>query len=197
MLAERILMGLLLGGIAVGCVLVLYPFFSAILWAGILVFTTWPLFEWLRLRLRVGQPAAAAIMVLLTAVVIVLPLALAAPEQRRATWTTSRSLVAERAAGRPAGSARLARTRSRCSARCSATCGTTGPPTSRRCRGVFRPYFGMLAEGGFSLLLGIANGVVLFLLALFIAFFFYLYGEPIAERLQASCGASPATRPSG
>ena len=47
------------------------------------------------------------------------------------------------------------------------------------------PYFGLLAEGGISLLLGIANGVVLFLLALFIAFFFYLYGEPIAARLQS------------
>ena len=35
-------------------------------------------------------------------------------------------------------------------------------------------------EGGLSLLLGIANGVLMFVLALFIAFFFYLYGEPIA-----------------
>ena len=33
MIAERVLMGLLLGGVAVGCTLVLYPFFSALLWA--------------------------------------------------------------------------------------------------------------------------------------------------------------------
>ena len=52
MIAERILMGLLLGGVAIGCVLVLYPFFSALLWAGILVFTTWPVYDWLRLHLR-------------------------------------------------------------------------------------------------------------------------------------------------
>ena len=44
-----------------------------------------------------------------------------------------------------------------------------------------RPYFGMSLEGGLSLLLGIANGVLLFLLALFVAFFFYVYGEPIAD----------------
>ena len=34
------------------------------------------------------------------------------------------------------------------------------------------------------MVLGIANGVVMFLLALFIAFFFYVYGEPIAARLR-------------
>ena len=47
-----------------------------------------------------------------------------------------------------------------------------------------RPYFGMVLEGGLGLLLGLANGVLLFVLALFIAFFFYLYGEPIAARLR-------------
>ena len=47
-----------------------------------------------------------------------------------------------------------------------------------------RPYFGIVLEGGLSVVLGIANGVVMFLLALFVAFFFYVYGEPIAERLR-------------
>ena len=57
MTAERVLLALLLGGIAVGCVLVLYPFFSSLLWAAILVFTTWPVCEWLRqqVRLRAGR----------------------------------------------------------------------------------------------------------------------------------------------
>ena len=48
-----------------------------------------------------------------------------------------------------------------------------------------RPYFGIALEGGLSLLLGIAHGVLLFVLALFVAFFFYLYGEPLAARLRA------------
>ena len=79
MIAERILMGLLLGGVAIGCVLVLYPFLSALLWAGILVFTTWPVYDWLRLHLRLPRIWAALLMVLLTAVVLVLPIAVAAP----------------------------------------------------------------------------------------------------------------------
>src|ERR1700744_1731698 len=47
-----------------------------------------------------------------------------------------------------------------------------------------RPYFGIIVENGLGLLLGIANGVLMFLLALFIAFFFYVYGQPIAGRLR-------------
>ena len=50
--------------------------------------------------------------------------------------------------------------------------------------GALGPYFGILLEGGLGLLLGLANGVLLFILALFIAFFFYFYGEPIAARLR-------------
>ena len=78
-LPERLLLGLLLTGIGVGCVLVLHPFLSAILWAAILVFTTWPVFSWIRLHLHVGARGAAGIMVLLVAVLIVLPIGLTAP----------------------------------------------------------------------------------------------------------------------
>ncbi len=49
----------------------------------------------------------------------------------------------------------------------------------------FRPYFGMIAEVGLSLLLGIAGGVVQFVLALFIAFFFWFSGERLGEKFSA------------
>lgn len=181
--AERLLMGLLIGGIAVGCVLVLWPFFSAILWAGILVFTTWPVCEWLRAHLRLGRSAAAGIMVTLTALVIVLPLALAAPASGSDVAQLRELIEGALRAGLP-----------------RAPLWVHGIPLLGAIFGplwdhwaadlsamvdAFRPYFGLLAEGGISLLLGIANGVVLFMLALFIAFFFYLYGEPIAARLQS------------
>ena len=78
-ITERILMGLLVAGLAIGCWLVLVPFLSAILWAAILVYTTWPVFRWLIARLRLRDTWAAGLMVVITAVVIVLPLALVAP----------------------------------------------------------------------------------------------------------------------
>src|SRR4051794_14395332 len=79
MTAERVLLALLLGGVGIGCVLVLYPFFSSLLWAAILVFTTWPVCEWLHQQVRLRRGAAAGVMVALTSVVLVLPLAVAAP----------------------------------------------------------------------------------------------------------------------
>jgi len=181
MTAERVLMTLLLGGIAVGCVLVLYPFFSALLWAAILVFTTWPFCEWLRTRLHLRHGAAAGLMVALTAVVLVLPLALAAPGG--ANDVNHLRTVIEEAlrAGLPGAPAWLFDI--------PLVGPTLGALWNRWAADIsvmveaLRPYFGILLEGGLSLLLGIANGVLLFVLALFIAFFFYLYGEPIAARL--------------
>ena len=59
MLAERILMGLLIGGVALGCFVVLAPFLSAVLWASILTFTTWPAYAMLR-AIGVAPADAAA-----------------------------------------------------------------------------------------------------------------------------------------
>lgn len=181
MTMERILTWLLLGAVAIGCFLVLQPFLSAILWAAILVFTTWPVAEWLRLRLHLRRGPVAGLMVLLTALVLVLPIVLAAPSGvddvehlRRVVetalrnglpgapqWLTDVPLVGPTLAGLWNGWA----------ADISAMLGE------------LRPYLGTLVERGLSLLLGIANGVLMFLLALIIAFFFYLHGEPIAMRL--------------
>ena len=182
MIAERILMGLLLGGIAIGCALVLMPFFSAILWAGILVFTTWPVFERLRAHLRLRHGAAAGLMVALTAVGVVLPLALAAPDSASEVNNLRALLEEALRAGLPPAPGWLTD---------MPVVGTTLSGLWNRSvedlsvlGEVLRPYFGIIAEGGFSLLLGIAHGVLLFVLALFIAFFFYIYGEPIAARLE-------------
>ena len=180
---ERLLLGILLGGIGIGCALVLWPFFSAILWAAILVFTTWPLCEQLHTRLHLRPSVAAGIMIALTAIVVVLPLALAAPhgaadvdQLRRAVqdlvkdglptapaWVFDIPLL-----GDPLGNL-----------------WNTWAADLSAMADSFRPYFGMIAEAGFSLVLGIANGVVGFVLALFIAFFFYTYAEPISLRLHA------------
>ncbi len=182
MMAERVLMGLLLGGIAVGCVLVLYPFFSALLWAAILVFTTWPVFEWLRLHLRLRPGAAAGMMVALTAIVLVLPLAVAAPSSAGDVNHLRTVVESALRGGLP-----------------NAPIWVWDVPLIGPSIGglwdrwaadvsvmleALRPYFGIVLEGGLGLLLGIANGVLLFVLALFIAFFFYVYGEPLAERLR-------------
>src|SRR3984885_11647592 len=182
MIAERILMGLLLGGVAIGCVLVLYPFLSALLWAGILVYTTWPVFEWLRVHLHLRRMWAAVLMVTLTAVVLVLPIGVAAPGSSDDVTHLRHVVMDSLRAGLP-----------------DAPLWVFDIPLLGQIVGdlwnrwaadisvmleALRPYFGILVEGGLSLLLGIANGVLMFLLALFVAFFFYVYGDPIGQRLR-------------
>jgi predicted PurR-regulated permease PerM len=182
MIAERILMGLLLGGVAVGCVLVLYPFFSALLWAGILVYTTWPVFDWLRLHLRLRHTPAALLMVMLTAIVLVLPIAVAAPGSADDVTHLRHVIMDGLRAGLPDAPPWVFDV--------PLVGMTIGDLWNRWAADIsvmleaLRPYFGIIVEDGLSLLLGIANGVLMFLLALFVAFFFYVYGEPIAERLR-------------
>jgi predicted PurR-regulated permease PerM len=63
--------------LAVGCLAVLRPFLSALLWALILSFSSWPLHAWLVRRLRGRRTLAAFLMTLLVAAIFILPLAAA------------------------------------------------------------------------------------------------------------------------
>src|SRR5436190_4860144 len=64
--------------LALGCVLVLRPFFGAILLAAVLCISTWPAFAWLRRRWEGRGPLAALALVLGMVVALALPVALVA-----------------------------------------------------------------------------------------------------------------------
>ncbi|MEK0084667.1 AI-2E family transporter [Benzoatithermus flavus] len=64
--------------LAIGCVLVLKPFFSALLWAMILAYATWPAYAGLEARLQHRRSLAALLMTLALVLGFVLPLALVA-----------------------------------------------------------------------------------------------------------------------
>jgi predicted PurR-regulated permease PerM len=59
--------------LALGCLAVLRPFVSAILWALVLAYTTWPLLLRAERRLKGRRTAAALLMVLLMSLIMVLP----------------------------------------------------------------------------------------------------------------------------
>ena len=176
---ERVLVGLLLAGLAVGCVLVLLPFLPAIIWAVILAYSTFPVFEWLRRRMRRGMAAGA--MVAITAVCLVLPLALLVPGG--ADDVSALQAAAERAlqAGLPGPPGWVAHVP------------LIGPTISAYWASwandlsvmvaFFRPYLGIVISNGLSLLLGIAGGVVQFVMALVIGFFLWHSGDRLASRL--------------
>jgi len=192
MIAERILMGLLVGGIAIGCLVVLWPFLSAILWAAILTYTTWPIYEQVRTRGNLGHAGAAGAMVAAAFVIVVLPIALAAPGGADDVDQLRHVLLGAVSAGLPASPAWL----------------RTVPAVGATLAGIwdswaedltvmgefFKPYFGMVAEFGLSLLLGLASGVLMFLLALFVAFFFFAAGDRLAGRIRVILGRIAGAR---
>lgn len=75
---EQVLALAALALLVLGCFFVVRPFLSAILWAVILCFSTWPLYTWI-LR-NVGSTTLAAVaMTLLAATIFVLPFVLVGP----------------------------------------------------------------------------------------------------------------------
>jgi predicted PurR-regulated permease PerM len=64
--------------LVLGCALVLQPFFGAILFAGVLVMSTWPVYEKLRTRWNGRSTLAALVLVLAFLVALALPVALVA-----------------------------------------------------------------------------------------------------------------------
>lgn len=180
---ERVLSGLLLAGLGIGCAFVLQRFASAILWAAILVFTTWPVFRWLRLKLRLARGWAAGLMVLLTAVLLVLPLALAVPSGADDVAHIRREVEELLDKGMPTSPSWLY------------NLPLVGPTLSDYWNGfaadfsgvgeLLRPYLGVILENSLSVLLGVAGGVLQFLLALFFAYFFWASGDVLSVQLRA------------
>ncbi len=66
----------LIGAIVVGCALVLRPFISAILWAAILCFATWPLHELFLRWLHGRRNLAAALMTAVLSLFLIIPFVL-------------------------------------------------------------------------------------------------------------------------
>ncbi len=60
--------------LVLGCLMVLRPFMSAMLWAAILCYSTWPAYRWLRERLGGRRALAALCMTLVLVALLVVPL---------------------------------------------------------------------------------------------------------------------------
>jgi len=180
-LVERLLMGLLLIGIAVGCILVLHPFLSAILWAAILAYSTWPVFTWVRVHGRLRRGWAAGVMVVLTTVLVVLPLGLAAPAGAEDVKQLRKAVEDALNAGLPNAPDWLANVPVLGST--MADYWNVWAADLSAMVSFFKPYFGMMAEQGLNVLLGIAGGLLQFVMALVIAFFFWTSGDRLAAYL--------------
>ncbi|WP_376090020.1 AI-2E family transporter [Roseomonas sp. CCTCC AB2023176] len=180
--ATRIVGLVLLTGLLVGCFLVLRPFLSALAWAAILSFTTWPAFRLLRERTGLSATWAAVVMVTAMMVLIGLPLALATPTSREDVQGLRAAIEALITHGMPGMGDTLGRV----------------PWIGGYLREWFegldlgfsalfdmaRPYAGGVAQWLLGMLLAILSGVAELLLAILLSFFFYRDGPRIAQVLE-------------
>ncbi len=172
-----------LAALAVACLLVLRPFISALLWAVIIVFSTWPVFAFLRENGRFSAGGAAAVMVGAMFLVVGLPLVLAAPTSRDEVEALTASIEALLVDGLPGLGAWLA-----------------GLPVVGGwirgwlgdaefdllgLAGLLRPYAGTITQQSVTVLLAVLSGLAELLLAILLAFFFYRDGPAMAHRVTA------------
>jgi predicted PurR-regulated permease PerM len=178
----RIIGLMALAGLGIGCLLVLRPFISALLWAAILAYTTWPAFVALRDRARLPAGAAALVMVLAEFLLIGLPLVFATPtgsEDVQALRELGERLVTE---GIPATFAFL---RSIPYVGDFLAAWLSGlDATFSGMLEIARPFAGTVAQFVWSAILAVLSGIAELLLAIALAFFFYRDGPAIAKRAQ-------------
>ena len=175
-----------IAALAVACLMVLRPFVSALLWAAILAFTTWPVFAFLRDSARIRPSWAAALMVLAMFLLVGLPIALAAPTRREEVEALSAAIERLLVGGLPGLGAWLA----------------SLPVVGGWIQGwigeaefdllglagLLRPYAGTITQQVVEVLLAILSGLAELLLAILLAFFFYRDGPAMARRLKGVMG---------
>ncbi|MBR0669716.1 AI-2E family transporter [Neoroseomonas soli] len=184
--ATRLIGMAVLAGLAVACLLVLRPFISALLWAVILAFSTWPVFAFLRERARLSPSLAAGVMVAAMFLLVGLPIVLAAPTRRGEIEALSTSIEGLLTDGLPGLGVWL----------------EALPVVGGWIRGwigemefdllglagLLRPYAGTITQQVVAVLLAVLSGLAELLLAIFLAFFFYRDGPAMAVRLKAVMG---------
>jgi len=169
---------------AIGCFLVLRPFLSALLWAAILVYSTWPAFRLLREKLRLSPGWAAGAMVLIEFLLIGVPLVLAAPRRLDEMEGLRASVEAFLTQGLPGLGDWLGRLP------------LVGSHFGSWAEGVdfginslvemVQPYAGTVAQTVLSVLLAVLSGIAEVFLAIFFAFFLYRDGVAIAAWSQTT-----------
>jgi predicted PurR-regulated permease PerM len=171
-----------LAGISVACFLVLRPFLSALLWAAILVFSTWPVFRALRDRLRLSPGRAAFLMVFVEFLLIGLPLVYATPTRREDIEGVRGAVEELLNLEAPDVGAVLG---------AIPFLGGWLKPWwdgfARDLPSLFtlvRPYAGDIAQATLALLLAVLSGLAEVLMAIVFAFFFYRDGPVIAARTE-------------
>ena len=180
--SDRFLPILALTLLGAGCVLVLWPFLTALVWAAILVSTSWPAFLWLDRGVGGRRTLAACLMTLLVTVVLLGPIvavALAMADNAAELGRAAAALVRNGLPDAPAWLASL-------------------PLVGQSIHDYWQQFahdsHRLMAEleklakpaqaAGLAAGRVVGTGVLDMGLSVFLAFFFFLHGEALAGRLR-------------
>jgi predicted PurR-regulated permease PerM len=190
--SDRLLHTLALGALAAGCILVLWPFLTSLIWAAILVSTSWPAFLWLDRRVGQRRILAACLMTLLVTATLLGPVAAVALAMADNAGELGRAASALARNGLPDAPAWLA-----------------GLPLVGQS---IHDYWQQFAHDGNKLVAelerlakpaqaaalaagrAVGAGVLDMALSVFLAFFFFLHGETLAGRLRIALKRMTGTR---
>ncbi len=179
---ERGLLLVVLALLIVGCFLVLRPFLSALLWAMIFCFATWPLYARLTVALK-GRPSlAAALMTIMVALVVLAPFAvigLSLVDDARGFIDATRWTLTEGLPAPPAWVERIPLVGPRARAYWQ---GFTGDSARLRIelKRAIEPVGSWLLVGGVA----VVRGLVELALSVLIGFFLYRDGLAAADQLR-------------
>jgi predicted PurR-regulated permease PerM len=182
--SDRFLAILALTLLGAGCVLVLWPFLTALVWAGILASTSWPAFLWLDRAVGGRRTLAASLMTLLVTVVLLGPIVAVALALADNVAELGRAAAALAKDGLPDAPAWLASL---------PLAGQSlhdywqqfahdGQRLMDELEKLAKPAQGAALAGGRV----VGKGVLDMGLSVFLAFFFFLYGEALARRLRVA-----------
>lgn len=167
------------GALAAGCFLVLMPFLSALVWAVILVFCTWPAYRVLTDRVKLGPSSAALVMVTAEFLLIGLPLVFATPVRREDIEGIRAWIERIFSEGLPDLSSTFSLiplVGGFLNDWWQAFAGDTSLLIQ-----ALRPYAGNIAQMGLSVLLALLSGIAEMLIAILLAFFIYKDGPALAR----------------
>ncbi|WP_205836402.1 AI-2E family transporter [Iodobacter violaceini] len=184
-LAKRVLLVMFLGALVLAVSVVLTPFIIPMLWAGILGFSTWPLYLWLLKKMGKRQTASALLLTLLMSALVVFPVLWLLFLLRAESSPLLDLLTAELGSGRirpPAFISKLPIFGAELSASLGALLAEPAQISFE-----LKNHLRQLDAYAFALLGGIGKNIIKMVFALFTLFFVYLHGDSVARQIRTIC----------
>jgi predicted PurR-regulated permease PerM len=183
---EKSIGWILLALLTVGCLLVIKPFISSLLWATVLSFSLWPIYQRLVTRLHGRNTLAAAILTSAMFLSVLLPFAVAGitlAENVEELKAATHRWLGEGLPNPPSWVEKIPLVGQTAAASWKELQGDT-PKLLEKARQIIEPATSFLLKGGLKL----ASGLLDLTLSILISFFLLRHGLKVADRLTSIIG---------